>query len=47
FKKGESEKFWDFKAADGSYLSLGINDQTAERADDFGKIIAPDQVALR
>src|SRR3989337_4443579 len=30
FKTGDSEKFWDYKADDGSYLSLGINDKTKE-----------------
>ncbi|MFA6436856.1 MAG: DUF4178 domain-containing protein [Candidatus Paceibacterota bacterium] len=39
FKKGDSERFWDFKAKDNSYLSLGINDQTGERLDFYGKII--------
>jgi hypothetical protein len=39
FKKGDSESFWDFKADDNSYLSLGVNDQTNERQDFYGKIV--------
>ncbi len=39
FKKRESEKFWDYKSEDNSYLSLGVVDQTKERADFYGWII--------
>lgn len=39
FKKGESESFWDYQAADGSYLSLGITDKTNGRMDFYGKKI--------
>lgn len=39
FKKDDSETFWDYRSVDGSYLSLGINDQTGEREDYFGKIV--------
>ncbi|MDD2646896.1 MAG: hypothetical protein PHV78_01130 [Patescibacteria group bacterium] len=39
FKKGDSEKFWDFKAEDNGYLSLGVNDNTGERLDFYGKIV--------
>jgi len=39
FKKGDSERFWDYKAKDDSYLSLGINDKTNERLDFYGKIL--------
>ncbi len=46
FKKGDSEAFWDYKAEDGSYLSLGINDQTGERADFYGKIVPNDKIEL-
>ena len=46
FKKGDSEKFWDYQAADGSYLSLSINNNTNERLDFYGKIIANDEVRL-
>ena len=46
FKKGDSEKFWDYKADDGSYLSLGINDKTKERLDFYGKIVTNDTVIL-
>jgi hypothetical protein len=47
FKKGDAERFWDFKADDGSYLSLGINDQTNRRADDYGKIISVDEIEFK
>jgi hypothetical protein len=46
FKKGESERFWDYKAADKSYLSLGIDDETSKRFDLCGKIVANDEVGL-
>lgn len=39
FKKGDSETFWDYDSENGSYLSLGINDQSGERQDFYGKII--------
>ncbi|MCX6720393.1 MAG: DUF4178 domain-containing protein [Candidatus Staskawiczbacteria bacterium] len=39
FKKGEGERFWDYRAEDNSYLSLGTEDKTGERADFYGKII--------
>ncbi len=39
FKEGDSETFWDYEADDGSYLSLGINDQSGERQDFYGKTI--------
>ena len=38
FKKGNSEKFWDYQSDDDSYLSLGIVDQTGERLDFYGKM---------
>jgi len=47
FKLGDSEKFWDYKASDGSYLSLGINDKTGERFDDYGRIINPLEIEMR
>lgn len=47
FKKGNSESFWDYKAGDGSYLSLGIIDQTKERLDFYGRIVENDNVNLR
>jgi len=47
FKKGDSERFWDYKAEDNSYLSLGIEDKTKERLDFYGKIIANDDVSLK
>lgn len=46
FKKGDSERFWDYSAEDGSYLSLGINDKTGEKLDFYGKIIKPEEVNL-
>ena len=39
FEIGGGEKFWDYKTFDNYYLSLGINDQTGERMDFYGKII--------
>lgn len=39
FKKGDAEKFWDYKSEDKSYLSLGINDETKERTDFYGEIL--------
>lgn len=47
FKKGNSESFWDYKAEDSSYLSLGIIDETKERLDFFGKIIENKKVSLK
>lgn len=44
FKKGDSEKFWDYESKDGSYLSLGIHDQTGERQDFYGKTIGEVEV---
>jgi hypothetical protein len=46
FKKGDSERFWDYKTADGGYLSLGINDKTGERSDFYGKIVANNNIKL-
>jgi hypothetical protein len=46
FKKSESETFWDYKSNDNSYLSLGLNDQTGERQDFYGKIVNNDGVKL-
>lgn len=46
FKKGDGERFWDYKAEDSSYLSLGINDNTHERLDFYGKIIKTNEVNL-
>jgi hypothetical protein len=44
FKRGDSERFWDYKAEDSSYLSLGINDKTGEKLDFYGKIVGNDMV---
>ena len=47
FKKGDSERFWDYKAKDNSYLSLGINDKTGGRLDFYGRIIDNKNVGLK
>ncbi|MFA6421962.1 MAG: DUF4178 domain-containing protein [Candidatus Buchananbacteria bacterium] len=46
FKKGDSEKFWDYKTDDNGYLSLGINDNTGEKLDFYGKIVRNNTVKL-
>jgi len=46
FKKGDSERFWDYKADDNSYLSLGINDDTKERSDFYGRIVMNNTIKL-
>lgn len=46
FKKGDGETFWDYEAEDGSYLSLGIYDNTKESLDFYGKIIPNDKVSF-
>ena len=46
FKMGDSEKFWDYEAEDGSYLSLGMDDKTSKRMDLVGKIIRVTDVAV-
>lgn len=46
FKKGDSENFWDYQSQDGSYLSLGIVEQTKQRLDFYGKIISVDDLSL-
>ena len=46
FQKGDGEKFCDYTAEDGSYLSLGIKDKNQERMDLAGEIIAKDSVQL-
>jgi hypothetical protein len=46
FKVGEGERFWDYQANDGSYLSLGINDLTGRKEDYCGKIVHPESVDL-
>jgi len=47
FKKGEGERFWDYKAGDGSYLSLGITDEADERLDFYGKVIKREDVSVK
>lgn len=46
FKRGDSERFWDYKADDGSYLSLGTDDKTGKRADFCGRIVSNDSIKL-
>jgi len=46
FKKDASERFWDYKANDGSYLSLGIDDETNARSDFYGRIVTGDGIGL-
>jgi len=47
FKKNDSERFWDYKASDDSYLSLGINDTTKEKMDFYGKIVPNTSIELK
>ncbi len=47
FKKGDSERFWDYKAEDDSYLSLGIGDKTNERLDFYGRVVRNDGIELK
>lgn len=46
FAMGESERFWDYQARDGSYLSLGILDTTGRRMDLCGRIVEKDELEL-
>jgi hypothetical protein len=46
FKKGDSEKFWDYQTNDNSYLSLGINDRSGKRLDFYGRIVNPKKVNI-
>jgi hypothetical protein len=39
FKINDQEKFWDYEAEQGNYLSLGIDKKTGKRMDLVGKII--------
>lgn len=45
-KKGYGESFWDFKAEDNSYLSLGEKDGNGDRLDFYGRIIKNDLVLI-
>jgi hypothetical protein len=47
FKKGDGERFWDFKADDNGYMSLGIKDKTNDRLDFYGKVVANDRIKLK
>ena len=44
FKKGNSERFWDYESEDRYYLSLGNVDQTNQRLDFYGKIIPSEDI---
>jgi|SRR3989344_7555013 len=46
WKKGYGEKFWDFKSENGSYLSLGVDDDKKKRLDFYERIINCDLVKL-
>lgn len=47
FPKGYSEKYWDYKSDDGSYLSLGVSDSNNKRLDFCGKIVQPQDVDIK
>lgn len=47
FKIGDRERFWDYQAQDESYLSLGVNEMTGEKADFYGRTVAVDKVDVR
>lgn len=46
FPAGAKETFWDYEARDGSYLSLGIIEETGKRMDLCGRIVQKDEVEL-
>ncbi|MFH1855062.1 MAG: hypothetical protein ABH810_01495 [bacterium] len=46
-KKGSGERFWDYMAEDGSYLSLGISDLSNKKVDFYGKTIASECVNIK
>ncbi|MFH1767387.1 MAG: DUF4178 domain-containing protein [Patescibacteria group bacterium] len=46
-KQGSGERFWDYMADDGSYLSLGISDESNEKVDFYGKTLIPGEVNLK
>ena len=46
-KKGSGEKFWDYMAEDGSYLSLGISDASNERLDFYGRTFKPSDLEMK
>ncbi len=46
FTGGDAEKFWDYETRDGSYLSLGIVDNTGKRMDLCGKKISEEELEL-
>jgi hypothetical protein len=47
FKRGDGERFWDFKADDNGYMSLGVKDKTNDRLDFYGKVVANDRIKLK
>ena len=46
-EKNSGEKFWDYMAEDGSYLSLGIADGSNEKVDFYGKTLLPEKVSIK
>lgn len=46
FEKGESETFWDYESEDGSYLSLGMDDETQKRMDFYGKTLKGENLKI-
>lgn len=47
FKKGESERFWDYKGENDAYLSLGVIDSRKERMDFAGKVFQCADVQIK
>lgn len=47
FKKGESERFWDYQSDDGRYLSLGTLDKNGQRLDFYGRVVSGEELHLR
>lgn len=46
FPEGAKEKFWNYESRDGSYLSLGVIEETGKRMDLCGAIVEKDDVEL-
>jgi hypothetical protein len=47
YKKGYAERFWDYDAKDGSYLSLGFSDISKVRLDLCGKVVNLNDVSVK
>ena len=45
--RGTGEKFWDYMSDDGSYLSLGISDESNEKVDFYGKTVDKKNVSIK